>query len=997
LTKSRNLVSLLQLLPGVVDTSPDLDSLTRTWNVYVQGNRNNTNSLSIDGMVLNSWGLGNATDVVISQDSISEIKVLVGNYQAEYGRRSGANITLVSKTGTQNFHGLFSYFKRHEQFNATDFFRNRTNQKKPRYRYNTWTYNIGGPVYIPGKFNKDKDKMFFFWNQEYWPLESTVTGNVTVPTALERAGDFSQSVDVDNKLITVKDPYAGAAFPGNVIPASRLNASGVALLKVFPSLNFTDRSVSKGAYNYIYSTPVSKPTRMETLRLDYNFNSNHRLSGSYHHYINDQKGARGLDTGSANWPQMSVGYSFMGQTFSGRYTWIVSPTLINEMTLGYTRRPQKNTVYEEELARSQRDKVGFTAGQISPAVNPLKIIPNATFGGITGAANLYVEGRYPFTQLGVVPSLPDTITKTMGAHTLKAGFTVDMLWHYTNMDAATHGAFDFSRNTVNPLDTNYAYANSALGVFSTYSEASANERMHWRQRNIEWFVQDSWKATRRLTLEYGVRFCWFTPTWDSKGFASVFSFGKYDSSRQASLVQPVMVGGARKGYNPVTGATLPAAAIGSIAGWGGAAWNGMQVVSQNPDLPRGVYEKRAPHLAPRLGFAYDVFGNGNTAIRGGFGVFYNDPGYSVFYLFAYNPPLIVTPTLYYGEISTFLSTPGVTFPQAAYSADTQRKIPTVMDFSLSVQQKLPFGTVLDAGYSSSVSRHLFWTREVNAVPMGRRFDAAYKDSTTGSALSTAFLTPIRGYTSILQYEANGTSNYHSLQVSANRRFTAGLQFGASWTWSKAMGFVDADSSAVSALADRRWDYGLASFDRTHVLKLNAIWDLPKTPWKNPVVKAVLNDWHTSVMPTFISGSPLGVGWSSTVGTDVTGTPSQGARIVVTGNPVLSKSDRTFSTNFRTDVFQMPAVGTLGNAAKTLVRGPGINNWDIGIFKSFPIKEFARIQLRWEMYNAFNHTQFSSMDTSARFDGTGKQVNSQFGQYTASRSPRTMQAALRFEC
>src|ERR1017187_5526686 len=196
--------------------------------------------------------------------------------------KSGANITLVSKTGSQNFHGLGSYFKRHEEFNATDFFRNRTGQKKPRYRYNTWTYNIGGPVYIPNKFNRNKDKLFFFWNQEFWPLQSAVVGSVTTPTALERTGDFSQTVDLNRALIPIKDPTNGLPFPGNVVPANRLNASGVSLLKMFPLPNFLDFNTSKGAYNYNFTTPVSKPTRMETLRLDYNINSNNRISGSYY-------------------------------------------------------------------------------------------------------------------------------------------------------------------------------------------------------------------------------------------------------------------------------------------------------------------------------------------------------------------------------------------------------------------------------------------------------------------------------------------------------------------------------------------------------------------------------------------------------------------------------------------------------------------------------------------------------------------------------------------
>ncbi len=998
LTKSRNVMSLLSLLSGVVDTTPDVDNLARGWNIYVQGNRNNTNSMSIDGMVLNSWGLGNATDVALSQDSIAEVKVLVGNYQAEYGRRSGANITLVSKSGSQTFHGLFSYFKRHEQFNANDFFRNRTNQGKARYRYNTWTYNIGGPIYIPNRFNKNKDKLFFFWNQEFWPLETTLTGRVTVPTEKERTGDFSQSVDLNNALIPIRDPYAGSALPGNLVPPGRVNASGQSLLKVFPTPNFLDRNVSKGNYNYIFDTPVTKPTRLSTLRIDYNVNSNHRLSASSYDYLNDQKGKLGLDTGGSNWPQFGKGYSFYGQNVLARYTAIISPRLINELTIGFTRRPQKNTVIEEELRRNQRDTVGFTAGQFTPAFNPLKIIPNAYFGGVPSAAYLYQEGRFPFFQNGHVFSFTDTISRTLGAHTLKVGITGDLLRHHASAyGALPFGSFNFDRNTVNPLDSNYAYSNAALGVFSTYQESNLQPVVRYRQRSVEWFAQDSWKATRRLTLEYGVRFCRIGPMWDAKGFTAGFTFEKFDPSRQVSLIQPVLVNNVRLGYNPATRQTTPAAMIGAIAPGSGDPSNGMLVVSQNPDYPRGLYEHRGVQLAPRFGFALDVFGNGQTALRGGFGMYYNHPGWNVYESFTLQPPLVMTPTLYYGEISTFLSSSGVTFPQTVYAADKKSKTPSVMNMSLSVQQKLPYGTLLDVGYSGSLARNLFWTRELNAVPMGRRFDPAFQDPTRpGTALATAFLTPIRGYTSIIQYEAAGSSNYHSLQITANRRFTRGLQFGASWAWSKAMDFNDDDRSGISPFVSPRvWNYGLASFDRTHVLKLNWIWDVPAASWQNPVAKAVFNGWHISGMPGFVSGSPLGIGWSSVTGVDVTGTPSQGARTVVTGNPVLPKSERAFSRNFRTEVFQMPAVGTVGNAARTVIRGPGINNWDLGLFKSFPIKEPANLQFRWEMYNAFNHTQFSGLDTTARFDAQGKQVNQQFGQFTSVRSPRIMQFALRF--
>jgi hypothetical protein len=260
----------------------------------------------------------------------------------------------------------------------------------------------------------------------------------------------------------------------------------------------------------------------------------------------------------------------------------------------------------------------------------------------------------------------------------------------------------------------------------------------------------------------------------------------------------------------------------------------------------------------------------------------------------------------------------------------------------------------------------------------------------------AFLRPITGYNNINMREWASSSNYHSLQASVNRRFAKAIQFGGSWTWSKAMDFNDNDTDAVSTLVPVRvWNYGLASFDRTHVLKLNWLWDLPRTPWKG-VAGMVANHWQVSGIASFVSGSPLGVGFSTTTAVDITGSSTDGARIVVIDNPVLPKSDRTFSRNFRTDVFRLPARGTIGNSAKTLIRGPGVNNWDIALFKTFPIhKESVRMQFRGELYNAFNHAQFSGLDAGARFDPQGNQVNARLGEFTAARAARVIQLALRF--
>jgi hypothetical protein len=315
-----------------------------------------------------------------------------------------------------------------------------------------------------------------------------------------------------------------------------------------------------------------------------------------------------------------------------------------------------------------------------------------------------------------------------------------------------------------------------------------------------------------------------------------------------------------------------------------------------------------------------------------------------------------------------------------------------------VQQYIGFGTVVDVGYVGSLGRHLMWTRDLNTIPAGANFDPANADPTlTNTVLSSAFLRPLQGYQSILMREMAASSNYHSLQVSGNRRFARGFEYGISWTWSKAMDYNSSDTETVSILVPVRiWNYGLSSFDRTHVVKLNWMWDVPHIPWDFAPARHALNGWQLSGITKFSSGSPLGIGLSTTNYPDITGTASQGARVVVVEAPTIPKSERTFGRNFNTNAFRLPAVGTFGNAARTEIRGPGINNWDLALFKNFPLWETLRLQFRWELYNAFNHTQFSALDTTARFDGkTGSQISSTFGQFTAARNPRQMQFALRF--
>ena len=1004
LIRGRSVTSLLTLLPGVVDPNvnegevPDGAGAGR---FNVLGNRQASNNLTLDGVTfLQSGGAPNAF-FGVGMDTIAEVKILISNYQAEYGRLSGANIHMVSKSGSRDFHGMASYFKRNEALNANNFFSNRLGRAKSLYRYDAWTYNIGGPVYIPGKFNRDREKLFFFWNQEFWPQKTTnALQNSTVPTELERAGNFSQSVEVNGALIPVVDPLSRQPFAGNVVPASRLDPNGQALLKVFPQPNFLDRSLSKGAYNYVTQWSTDNPFRLNTLKLNYHPGSADAFAGTLAGWRQTGVAPNASVSGAGVTAPFVLGYADIdlgGTMLSVQHQHIFSPTSINEARVGWVRSTRNYEVTPESIKNLRRDTWGFNAGALNPDNNPLNLLPAMSFSGITGAASLSYDGRFPLHNVREVFSLSDSFSKTLGEHTLKAGLFAERIVQGEGPNAANFtGFFNFGRNVNNPLDSGHPFANAALGVFNSYQEAVSRPDPRSISWGVDWFVQDNWRVTRRLTLDLGIRFSWFQPFWQPGNRLAGFVPSRYDPARAVKLIQPVLDGGKRAGIHPVTGEIYPASLIGFVAPGSGNPANGMVVTADDPSYPRALIENPGMQAAPRVGFAYDPFGDGKTAIRAGFGLFYDrflshnaSDGATAY-------PIVQTPQVQFGTIATFRSAQGFISAPSVTAWERNAHPPRVMTMSFSVQRNIGFGTVVDAGYVGSLGRHLSWERNLQDMPMGTRFDPKNADPTNPRVpLADVFLRPIQGYNGIAADEWAATSNYHSLQVSANRRFARSVEFGASWTWSKAMDYADNHFGGVTTLVPVRvWNYGLAGFDRTHVMKINWAWDLPRRSWEFVPLRAVLNGWQLSGITTFSSGAPVAVGFSQVTSVDLTGTSSIGSRIVITGNPVLPKSERTFSRNFDTSVFQAPPVGSLGNAARSNLRGPGVNNWDIALAKSFPIWERVRLQFRSEFYNAFNHTQFSAYDSTARFDAAGRQVNGQFGQFTAARNPRFIQLALR---
>jgi hypothetical protein len=307
--------------------------------------------------------------------------------------------------------------------------------------------------------------------------------------------------------------------------------------------------------------------------------------------------------------------------------------------------------------------------------------------------------------------------------------------------------------------------------------------------------------------------------------------------------------------------------------------------------------------------------------------------------------------------------------------------------------------MIDVAYVGSLGRHLSVQRNINAIPMFSRFDPKNADpsQTTSTPLADNFFRPYRGYGNINAREFTGTSNYHSLQVSANRRFAKGIQFGFAYTWSKTLTVSSGDNGALTSyFADRSWNYGPANFDQPHTFVVNYIYDVPKIGTRTGFrpAKWVLDNWQISGITSFMSGNPFTPGFSTVDGQDITGS-TDGARIVVTGDPRLDKSQKTFYRTFNTDVFKRPAQGTFGNAGVDILYGPGINNWDLAVSKRFPLFSESRyVQFRTEMFNVWNHTQFSGVASTARFDKNGVQTDPNFGAYNAALKPRNIQLSLK---
>jgi outer membrane receptor protein involved in Fe transport len=993
LTVGRDVTSLLRILPGVVGDSGSA-SLGTFPLPTVNGVRNEYNTATLDGVVGNTRGYNNL-DTPPNLDAIAEVKVLESNYQAEFGKAMGSSINIVTKSGTSQFHGTAYYYVRNEDFNANNFFNNLNGQPRARYRYNTIGGNIGGPIFWPGRFNTQRNKLFAFFSQEYLPIKAPEgIKYYTVPTALQRNGDFSQTFDTNGKLIPVNDPQnGGKQFPGNVIPANRIDPLTQKLLSIFPQPNFTNTAISGYNYNYVTNTFANRPTEQSILRVDYNVNDNWRM---YFRGLNMIVNNDGYNSPANADPWLApANYKTHNPNVAFNLVWTASPTLVNELTLGTAFWTEDQILSAQSLKLLEKSNYGLNLPQLYPQLNPLGLIPQMNFTGVPNAANGGPNGRFPLEDVVSNYSITDSVTKVWNRHTFKLGIDAEFdtyLQKHTGGSFA--GNFQFGRDVNNPFDTNYAYSNALLGYFTNYTEINKRPDYKPHTRVVEWYAQDQWRATNRLTLDVGVRFTWGLPQTLQNGANFIPSL--YNPANAPVLYQPIKANGKNMAVNPLTGAIYPAVYTGLFVPGTGEVANGSLEVG-TPGYPEGLVYGTGVLAAPRLGFAWDPTGSGKTAIRGGFGIFLNarartgQAGDMVS-----NPPNIFTLSEYYGVVDD-LAGAGTLLgpPNVGHANQLHPEMPATYNMSLGIQRKLGFGTVLDVAYVGTLGRHLTDYIAINEIAPGARFLAS-SQSPIGGVLPDNFMRPYPGYGDINLETYGLTSSYHSLQVQANRRFARGLQFGSAFTWSHALDYADSYNGTIATYVNPRvYNYGSAGYDRRLNLTVNFLWDIPNASRlvdKAPV-RWAFDRWQVSGIAAFVSGAPMMLSFTTVDGQDITG-GGDPARTVLTCNP-MANAQHSFYQWFNTGCVHRPAQGTWGNAPYAPIVGPGTNNWDIALFKNIPIKEKLMFQLRVESYNTFNHTQFLMLNNAARFDVNGNQVNPLFGQVSSAANPRLMQFAARF--
>jgi len=1005
----RNPIFLAQLQPGVRRGSSlaDFGFGLSSGGFSINGSRSQDNLITFDGAPAIRTRSNGTSIGVADVDSTQEIQVLTSNYSAEYGRSSGGQIRIITKSGTRDFHGNFYEYFRHDALNANSWNRNTsaaTGFVSP-FRYNQYGYNLSGPVWFPGiPFNKDRNRLFWFWGQEWVKYHYLETTFQTVPTMAMRNGDFSELL-TPNALyrsgIQLRDPNSGAPIPGNIIPANLRSSNGLALLNAYPAPNVASGFV-QGNRNWTGTGNHTQDQRKDTLAIDIMVTDNHRVQGRRQSYSFLEY--QPLDGNSDRVPKY---FDRPNQTNSVNWVWTISPRLVHEAQATFSL----DNVYipiDLNHNRFDRSQYGINYPYIFPTGKEVPSrIPTVNLSGPFLELN---GGPYPSHSSGPIYTFSDTLSWVRGNHTFKFGFSFEYSGqndfdqiNVSGVPGGTNnqnGRFAFSDSRSGAPTSGLGIANAAMGLFDVYSEIGPRSYTLYRGKMFEGFAQDSWKATQKLHLDYGVRYTVIVPYDALWRNMAVFDSSFYDPSKAVQLDPRTgyVIPGSGDRYN---GLVIPGEGIPSYVNGRVEAFKTDQYNSLFRDLPSYYSKIHYNQWQPRLGIAYQV--TPKTVVRSGVGRFFTRLGVSDSVFLGGNPPFQPIVSVSNGVVDNPGGGSQNLFPLTVTTQSRDFKNPEAWAWNFTVERELPWNSTITLGYVGRRGLHQQQERDLNQLAPG---------TVNGPSARTEnpnFLRPYKGYAAIRQTDNVGTSIYNSLQINWNRRFANGFSFGAAYTLSKLMDDGSAQRDIIPNTNDRASMWGPAGYDTRHVLIVNYIYELPFLRGNTSLAGRLLGGWQISGVTQAQTGYPVTIG----LGNDYAGVGSTSLGNLdsnpsnrsiqfwnINGDPKLLKGFATSSADanqwFATRnpdgsaIFTAPAPGTFATGkVRNRVYGPGFQNWNVGLFKRFAINERAGFQFRAEAFNFVNHPNLDI----GRLDIVP--TSGTFGKVTGKNSERNLQLSLRF--
>jgi hypothetical protein len=958
---------------GVVNTPVGGDS-----SVEFNGMRQNHNIYLLDGGEDDDRGGAGGMSIAPSTDAIAEFRALTSNYSADYGLSSGGTMTMVLKSGSSTLHASAWEFNRNDAFDARNFF-NVAPQPVAELRLNVFGFNVGGPVTLGKLYNQDRKKTFFFYNMEWRRLiQGTVNNSQTVPLPSAYGGNFGSTMinvptAVAPSVLAANCPggvlpagiVPGSPFPGNTIPTCMVSANATALLKagIFPQPTSGNQ----------FTGAATSPTNLkeEIVRIDHNFTPKLSVFG---HFIAEQV-SQGFSTSqwsNANVP--TVGDTFGNPSYSAvvHATYAINPNLLNEAAFNYNGNRINIVPFAGAGLSSLTLPSGFASNRLFTGPNNDDRIPNIDLNGSTGTK--FEISNWPWHNKADDYQIRDDISLTKGAHQLKFGASWALYKKVQDLFGETQGGFGFDGTY-----TGNDFADFLLGDAKSYNELAVQDHGFWN--NVSWgaYFQDNWRVNRKLTLNLGLRWDGVPHTYEANNRMGNFYPSLYNPADAATLLPNGNISPSSPGLG-----TSPNPILAGVPLY----LNGIGIPGQK-GIPQGLVNNHWASFGPRLGFAYDFTGSGKTVVRGGFGVMYERIQGNDMYNAGPNIPFSLNANLN----SVTFANPGIALGTG--TAATQPIVPasiTGLDvsnynqpasyqYSVGVQHQLNAKSVLSISYVGNQNRHQNDYRNTN-LP-----SESYLSSLIGGAnYATAPGLPYPGFNFTTMSENEANSHYNALQIDLSSQVGRDLTLRAYYTLSRTIdpttgGGGGGDLSNVSnPYAGWLYDVGPGGYDRTNNAAVNFIYDIPVfRNNQSRLVKTALGGWEISGIVTISSGLPINIG--------LTGGQSSNGFSNATNRPDETAAvsyPHTVAEWFSTSSFKAPAVGAWGTLGHNALRGPGRDNWNLSLFKSFVFSETrgSRLEFRVESFNTWNHTEFDQVSTNLG--------SSNFGQVTSAFDPRVFQ-------